>query len=231
MRTSTFFISLLLLAKAVIAVEIIEFQGKISVRHGMNDDWQEVALPYDLQENDWLKTGAAATTRLSLNGSRTFLLPEKAVVEASELQEYSTSELVLRLTALEISNMNLRENKALPPAGAFIIHGVSLKANDAVDSTVVTQYLELELNGLHALYKDHLWPGVILKIMKLLKYEKMVNKEMLAYQLLIAYKECRLVRRFQMARTEFLQNYPTSIYWNEVHDALFISQPPAANER
>jgi len=230
MRTATFFISLFLVAKVVAAVELIEFQGKISVRHGMNNDWQEVAPPYVLQENDWLKTGAAATARLSLNGGRTFLLPEKAVVEASELQEYSISELVLRLTALEISNMNLRENKSLTPAGAFIIHGVSAKAYGAVDSTVVKFYLELEINGLYALYKDHLWSGVILKIMKLLKFEKLVNKEMLAYQLLIAYKESCLVRRFQKARTEFLRDYPTSIHWNEVHDAFLILQPPATNE-
>lgn len=68
------------------------------------------------------------------------------------------------------------------------------------------------MNGLDALLEQSFWAGVILKIFKLKKFEKMLDWESLEYKLLVAYYKMNLVRRFNEAKERFIKTYSQSDY-------------------
>jgi len=197
--------------------KIIEREGEIFIRHGIENDWRIYQASEMLKENDWIQSGANSSAKIERHDGKIFILPENTIIEGMELKNYTSSELLLILTSIEISNIPPQKGKPIAPSGAYIIHGNRPTDSATIDSVEVNQYLEYEMNGLDALCEQSFWAGVILKIFKLKKFEKMLDHESLEYNLLVAYNKMNLVRRFNEAKERFIKKYPNSEYIEQIN--------------
>jgi hypothetical protein len=188
---------------------VLEPTGKTLVRRGFENAWQLCTAGTLLKENDALRTESRAAVKIKTTAPVLFNLPENSLVETRELKTYSRAELVLLLTALELSELAPAKPQMSPPAGAFVIHGAG-QAEALIDSTAVQNYLNYELNGLEALAAQGVWAGVILKIKKLEKYESLQTSETLGFYYTLACHHLGLVRRFAEAKRDYLQQFPNS---------------------
>jgi len=187
----------------------LEPTGKTLLRRGFENAWQLCTAGTLLEENDALRTESRAAVKIKTTEPALFHLPENSLVETRELKTYSRSELVLLLTAMELSELAPAKPELAPPAGAYVIHGAG-QADASVDSTAMQNYLDYELNGLEALAAQEVWAGVILKIKKLEKYESLQTSETLGFYYTLACHHLGLVRRFAEAKRKYLVQFPDS---------------------
>ncbi len=198
--------------------KIIEREGEISIRHGIENAWEPYRPGEILNENVWIKSGNNSSARIERYDGQIFILPERTIIEGMELKNYSSSEILLILTSIEISNIPSQKDKPIAPSGAYIIHGNRPTDSATIDSIEVKQYLNHEVNGLHALFDQSFWAGVILKIFKLKKFDKMLDWESLEFKLIVAYYKMNLVRRFNEAKKRFIKTYPQSNYIEQINN-------------
>jgi hypothetical protein len=215
-------ISLMLIYASLLAAEdelaLVEKTGEVLYRSELENTWKPAVFGLELRENDALQTKMNSSAKIEINHQRIFQLPAQALVEAKELKFYSTSELVLILTSLEISNLPPQNNRPKPPSGAYVIHGNQIANRQADVEFPAKPYVEYEMNGLKALIKQEFWAGVLLKGLKLKKYPELVDMEYLDFQIVRAYHKLNLTRRFQLARDAFLKVYSQSSYVGQIQD-------------
>lgn len=209
--TSTIFtVCLMLSAASTQSPTLLNFQGEVYLRQGLNNNWQPCEIGMRLAESDVLRTEKNSTGEIEITPGQAFHLPEQVILEGRELKAYATSELVKVLTVLEISNLPTQPRQLNRSSGAYVVHDNQKSVH--IRELQTKQYIEMELNGLQALINQNFWSGALLKAIKLKKYKKLVDLEFLDFQVLLSYQKLGLNRRFEDARDKFMENYPGSQY-------------------
>jgi len=206
------FISSTILARAA-EIKVMRLQGNVLMRHKTERNWETVLPGMILEKQDCIRSLEDSRAEIKVSPGKVFHLPANAMVDVVEIKPYSNSELLLILTALEISRLPAQQRTLEQPSGAFVIHGRQSTSDDSVRSV---PYLKFELNGLNALMDQSFWHGVILKIFKLQKFGKLVNQEQLQYQLILAYFQLNFVSRFEQEKKRFIQRFPNSKFIEKI---------------
>jgi hypothetical protein len=171
MRIVTLFILLIGLAAASLEadVKIIQTQGKVMVRYGLEEAWQDAQTGAILKNIDTILSGEKGRVVLELEDGSRFELGANAILDIADIRKIHQKELFMYLMSQKIDNLEKsNENKNLKVGNVSVVHGQSKEA--AAEKTTDSQkedWYPLEINGALALYDHHYYPNTIIKFMKI----------------------------------------------------------------
>jgi len=162
---------MLFLASCALGQDILvqKAQGDVSVRHGVAELWNRVAVGDILKTDDTMKTGKKGSALLVVKGGKRIVLPSEVIVDVSDIRNLSQEELMLKLTMEKVraSSYEWKSNEMNIP-DIKTPHGP-----DRSPSKPLTENLlkvgKFEWNGTKVLYDNGYYSTSALKAMEVLR--------------------------------------------------------------
>jgi len=144
-------------------VTILDLQGEVRVRPGLEEQWHPAAAGALLREIDTILTGEGEVELELEDGSR-FFLGSHAILDIGDLRRITKHELFLYLMSRKIDRLSPRTPKSRLKVGSVsVVHGerVTSPARDTLDTK---SDWRAELNGALALYDHDLYTNAVVKL-------------------------------------------------------------------
>lgn len=175
MRTVWSLMVVSVLAAAALAgeMQVQKVQGDVSVRHGVTEVWNQVAVGDILRPDDSMKTGAGGSAVLLIplaDGSvKRVTLPAEVIVDMSDVRDLSPEELMLKLAMEKVRSSSYEwKNDELRVPNASVVHGAN-KAQGPVASENDIRFGKMQLRGTRVLYENGYYSTCALKSLEVFR--------------------------------------------------------------
>lgn len=158
------------------SILVTRLQGDVSVRHGVTEVWNRVAVGDVLRPDDTMKTGkgssAVLVTRTGQpegSGSKRISLPPEVVVDISDMRDLSQEELMLKLTMEKVRSSSYQwKNEELHIPNATVIHGADRSASAPLQENEL-RFGVFQWNGTKVLFDNGFYSTCALRAMEIFR--------------------------------------------------------------
>ncbi len=166
-------------------IKLLSAKGDVKVRRGVGEQWQQIKAGEILQLDDAIFIGRKSTASISLDGQKKITLPERTIVEISDLRYLSKEELLLKLAMDRIIAVPQQDRKdGLMPAQTTVIHGEKKPETSAAAKPSVENALKI-LNGAKLLFENNFYGTCALRVREVLRIHPTIEGS-IEYKLLAA---------------------------------------------
>lgn len=159
------------LAAGTTSARIIQLEGDVKIRRGLEESWSRADLDMLLEDIDTILTGERGEVVLRLGTGKKFRLGSNAIVDIGDLRKISERELFLLLMSEKVGRLT-----PAAPDGKLRIANVSVvrAENKAHTSKAKVDDLKAlhrvqETNGARAMYAQKFYPNAIVKFHRILQ--------------------------------------------------------------
>ncbi|MDI6802635.1 MAG: hypothetical protein QME58_02160 [Bacteroidota bacterium] len=166
-------------------IKLLSVKGDVKVRRGVNEQWQQIKAGEILNLEDAIFIGGKSTASISLNRQKKITLPEKTIVEISDLRYLSREELLLKLAMDRIIAVPQQDRRdELMPARTTVIHGEKKSETSAAMKPTIENALKM-LNGAKLLFENNFYGTCALRVRDVLRIHPTIEGS-IEYKLLAA---------------------------------------------
>ncbi len=150
-------------------VKILQTQGKVMVRLGLDETWQKAQVGAILKNIDTILSSENGQVILELEDGTKFKLGSNAILDIADIRTIQQRELFMYLMSQKIDNLEKADDsKKVKVGNVSIVHGQSKEADDKTEvKTDQEDWYPFEINGARALYDHQYYPNTIIKFMKI----------------------------------------------------------------
>lgn len=153
------------LAQAALPVKVVQLQGDVRIRRGVEEKWQAAAQGMLLEEIDTIMTLEGAEVVLELGNRTTFRLAGNAILEVADLREITERELFLILMSEKVGKLAPRSEKVPLRIGAVSsVRGAPFQNSERGETQVGPQLWRMEANAAQALQSQNFLPNAAMKL-------------------------------------------------------------------
>lgn len=159
------------------AAEIVvqRTQGDVTVRQGMTEVWNRVAVGDALRPDDTMKTGSKSSATIIVTGHRgdgatkRINLPPEVIVDMSDVRELTPEELMLKLAMERVRSAPYEwKTNDLNIPNVSVVHGTDKEVDTApVENALATGILQI--NGTQVLFENGFYSTCALKAMEVFR--------------------------------------------------------------
>ncbi len=150
-------------------VTVRKLHSDVSVRHGVAESWNKVAVGDVLKPDDTIKTGEKGAALLVVDGGKRITLPADVIVDVSDIRDLSQEELMLKLTMEKVRASSYEwKNDEMKIPNAPIMHGADRTPSIPLSENEV-KVGRLEWNGAKVLFDNGYYSTSALKAMDVLR--------------------------------------------------------------
>lgn len=150
-------------------VAVRKLHGEVSVRHGVAESWNSVAVGDVLKPDDTIKTGEKGTALLLVDGNKRITLPSEVIVDVSDIRDLSQEELMLKLTMEKVRASSYQwKNDEMNIPNAPVMHGANREPSVPLTENEV-KLGRFEWNGAKVLFDNGYYSTSALKAMDVLR--------------------------------------------------------------
>jgi hypothetical protein len=166
MKKIIFIITLIIaIASAALAgdAKVIAMKGTASLRHGMDEKWNTVAVGDILKPEDTIEIREHSSVVILLDGSKKLSIPEDVMIEIADLRMLSQEEVLLKLAMETVRSVPQREKLDQTDIPRMTtVHGANKEYNSS--GTINSQETGLkQLNGTKVLYENGYFGTCVLR--------------------------------------------------------------------
>lgn len=144
-------------------VKVIAMNGTASLRHGVDEKWNAVAVGDVLKPEDSIELEKQSSVVLLVDGSRKLILPENVIIEISDLRVLSQEEVLLKLAMETVRSVPQRENTDQPDIPRMTtVHGAN-KEFKSTGTEISGETGLKQLNGTKVLYEHGYFGTCVLR--------------------------------------------------------------------
>ncbi|MEL6821059.1 MAG: hypothetical protein AAFP70_04800 [Calditrichota bacterium] len=199
-----YLITTLLLIGFIFAEEarIVQLNGDVQIRRGLDEDWSKAKNDMLLKEIDTILTGESGQVVLELSDGRQFSLRSNSILDIADLRKISEKELFLFLMRQKVDRLEDREAPAQLKLGKVsVVHGNKSKQQQAAEHTKGNNEFVRESNGVSALYEHGFFSNVIIKAHRILDRKPEISECTMIYEQLAEALEA--VEKPEQAKQQF----------------------------
>jgi hypothetical protein len=150
-------------------VKIVQSQGKVLVRYGLEESWQEAKIGTILKNIDTILSAENGYVVLELEDGMRFDLGANAILDIADIRQIQERELFMYLMSQKIDKLEpADENKKIRVGNVSIVHGQAKKGQKTEDLNADKEdWYPFEVNGAMALYNNQYYPNTIIKFIKI----------------------------------------------------------------
>lgn len=162
-------VGLLLDVHANPAVKIVQLNGDVKVRHGLEEIWEKAALGEMLEEIDTILILEGAVV-LEIRENVTFTLGSNSMLDIGDLRLIQERELYLFLMEQKVDQIKPRLQRVpLRIGNVSVVHGLNApEKTDPAPNEAFKAWWRKETNGAAALLTQKFYPNTIVKAHKIL---------------------------------------------------------------
>jgi hypothetical protein len=148
-------------------IVVQKLQGNVSVRQGVTEVWNRVAVGDILRPDDTMKTGTNGTAVLIVGResgeTKRMALPPEVIVDMSDIRDLTQEELMLKLTMEKVRSSSYQwKTDELHVPNAAVVHGASAaSASPPAENDPAVGVLQL--NGTRVLFEHGFYSTCALK--------------------------------------------------------------------
>ncbi|MDP2209783.1 MAG: hypothetical protein Q8K98_13575 [Bacteroidota bacterium] len=166
-------------------IKLLSTKGDVKIRRGVSEQWQQIKAGEILNYDDAIFIGTKSTATVSINGQKKIALPEKTIVEISDLRFLTKEELLLKLAMDRIIAVPQQDRRdELMPAQTTVIHGEKKSETLAAVKPTVENALKM-LNGAKLLFDNKFYGTCALRVREVLRIHPTIETG-IEYKLLTA---------------------------------------------
>lgn len=166
-------------------IKLLSVKGDVKVRRGVSEHWQQIKAGEILKLEDALFIGSKSSAAVSVDGQKKIALPEKTIVEISDLRYLTKEELLLKLAMERIIAVPQQDRRdELMPAQTTVIHGEKKSETSAVAKPTFENALKM-LNGAKLLFENNFYGTCALRVREVLRIHPTIETS-IEYKLLTA---------------------------------------------
>lgn len=166
-------------------IKLSSVKGDVKVRRGVSEQWQQIKTGDILNLEDAIFIGSKSAAAVSVDGQKKITLPEKTIVEMSDLRYLSKEELLLKLAMERIIAVPQQDRRdELMPAQTTVIHGEKKQETSAAVKPTVENALKM-LNGAKLLFENNFYGTCALRVREVLRIHPTIETG-IEYKLLTA---------------------------------------------
>jgi len=150
-------------------VKIVEAKGKVMVRFGIEESWQNAQIGSILKNIDSILSGEDGNVILELENGMQFKIGANTILDISDIREIQHRELFMYLMSQKIDKLETPdENTPVKVGNVSIVHGDSKQVDKSIETDKKQEdWYPFEVNGALALYDHQYFPNTIIKCMKI----------------------------------------------------------------
>ena len=95
-------------------IKVIEVNGTVSVRHGVSENWNPVAVGDVLKPEDTIELVKRSSVVLLVDGVKKIIFPEDMMIEISDLRMLSQEDVLLKLAMEKVRSVPQKDNRNQP---------------------------------------------------------------------------------------------------------------------
>lgn len=151
-------------------VEILNMEGDVKIRRGLDEQWQQAQQGMLLEEIDTILTGDDGSAVLRLKNGSMFKLSQNSTVDINDLREITEKELFLFLMSDKIKKIEMDSQKTpLRIGNVSVVHGEDKAMPESkTEGSRNTQMFVQEKNGAKAMFEQNYYSNTIVKLHKIL---------------------------------------------------------------
>jgi hypothetical protein len=154
-------------------IQVQKVQGDVSVRHGVTEGWNRVAVGDILRPDDSMKTGAGGSAALLIplaDGSlKRVTLPAEVIVDMSDVRDLSQEELMLKLAMEKVRSSSYEwKNDELRVPNASVVHGTN-KTQGPMAAENDVRFGQMQIRGTRVLYDNGYYSTCALKSLEVFR--------------------------------------------------------------
>jgi len=162
---------------------IVELNGDVQVRRGLDEDWSDAKNNMLLKEIDTILTGENGRVLLELSDGRQFSLRSNSILDIADLRKISERELFLFLMRQKVDRLEDREAPAKLKLGKVsVVHGNKIEQDNVAGLSEGNNEFIRESNGVTALYEHGFFSNVILKAHRILDRKPNITECTMLYE-------------------------------------------------
>jgi hypothetical protein len=150
-------------------VKIVQKQGKVMVRFGLDESWQDAQIGAILKNIDTIMSAENGQVVLELEDGTRFELGSNAILDIADIRIIQQRELFMYLMSQKIDNLEPGEESTKVKVGnVSVVHGQSIESAESTGvETEQEDWYPFEINGALALYDHKYYPNTIIKFFKI----------------------------------------------------------------
>jgi hypothetical protein len=150
-------------------VKIVEINGNVMVRYGIEESWNKAQIGSILKNIDSILSGEDGSVVLEIKGGMLFKLGSNTILDIADIREIQQRELFMYLMSQKIDKLETPQDSTPVRVGnVSIVHGDSKQVDNAqVSQKKQEDWYPFEVNGALALYDHQYYPNTIIKCMKI----------------------------------------------------------------
>lgn len=149
--------------------KVLATQGGVTVRHGVNENWNPVAVGDILNSDDSIELDKQSSATLLSNGTAKITLPEMVIIDLSDLRMLSQEDLLLKLAMENIRSIPPRDDiKELNIPRVTIVHGEKKDQSPKINQQDIQNGVK-QLNGCKVLHRGGYYATCALKVKQVLR--------------------------------------------------------------
>lgn len=149
--------------------KVLATQGGVTVRHGVNESWNSVAVGDILNSDDSIELDKQSSATLIFNGTAKITLPEMVIIDLSDLRMLSQEDLLMKLAMENIRSIPPRDDiKELNIPRVTIVHGEKKNPSPKKVQPDIQNGVK-QLNGCKVLHRSGYYATCALKVKQVLR--------------------------------------------------------------
>jgi hypothetical protein len=167
-------ISIITVTKAETTVKIINLEGTVKIRYGLEENWKSATVGLILKQMDTILAGENSLAVLQFENGNTFTLSSFAMLDIGDMREIFEKELFLYLMSKKVEQIETQYDKTPIQIGnVSVVRGESkIDSANSLNIPSKSNWAEWEINGALSLYKQQYYPNTVIKLHKILgKYD------------------------------------------------------------
>ena len=148
---------------AAAAIRVTAVRGDVTVRHGAQKEWIRLADGDTLKPDDSIRLKEHASAVVVDNDGKRFRIPEKVILDISDLRTISREDLSLLLAMEAIESVPAKPGpQEFPPAKTTLVHGAN-RMPDSSAGTPDSSDGAARLRGVRVLYDYDFYATCVLR--------------------------------------------------------------------
>lgn len=163
----TTFTVILIAVAAQGATTILEVEGQVRVRRGLEENWNDAHVGDTLHDLDTILSEEGRVVIKMQDGS-TFTMDSYSILDIGDLRSISRQEMFLFIMSQKVQKMPQRKNSKLHVENVSSVHGEKKSLESAQQTPAETPKWKLEFNAARAMYDQDYFPNTIIKLHKII---------------------------------------------------------------
>ncbi len=162
---------------ASMKVKIINVNGEVKIRRGVEEQWLTAVPGMLLEEIDSIQSGKNGAVTLEINSGEMIRLSNETQIDIGDLRKISEQEMMLFLMSNKIQKIEPNTQKRPLRVGSVsVVHGSKTAEAKASSENLTADVLKRETNGVKALFSYCYYTNAVIKIHKMLaKYNTITD--------------------------------------------------------